>query len=190
MTVVVSTAKCICSPYSAYIGVGNVVPTMMAAKAYASMPNARRVFVLVSGTLNNSDPGWGLIPPPASGATRTVQCAATAFSAPTPVSARTSNSALISGSPRSADVRVPTMPRMKASGIDTMPGLASGNQAKSACGSIAVLAPDNAGEKTISTIVETSPPYILHSAPRVLNRDQYSEYRIVGRFAAAATAKA
>src|SRR6476619_1654229 len=63
MTVVVSTAKCICSPYSAYIGVGNVVPTMMAAKAYASMPKARRVFVLVLGTLNNSDPGWGLIPP-------------------------------------------------------------------------------------------------------------------------------
>src|SRR6476646_10421993 len=63
MTVVVSTAKCICSPYSAYSGVGNVVPTMMAAKAYASMPKARRVFVLVLGTLNNSDPGWGRIPP-------------------------------------------------------------------------------------------------------------------------------
>ena len=62
-----------------------------------------------------------------------------------------------------------------------MPGLASGNQAKSTCGSIAVLAPDTAGEKTISTIVEISPPYMLHSAPRVLNRDQYSEYRIVSQ---------
>src|SRR6476469_9483078 len=42
MTVVVSTAKCICSPYSAYIGVGNVVPTIMAANAYASRPKANR----------------------------------------------------------------------------------------------------------------------------------------------------
>ncbi len=49
--------------YSAYIGVGNVVPTMMAAKAYASRPKARRVFVEVSGTLKNSDPGCDLIPP-------------------------------------------------------------------------------------------------------------------------------
>ena len=31
---------------------------------------------------------------------------------------------------------------------------------------------------------------MLHSAPRVLNRAQYSEYRIVGRLAAAATANA
>ena len=36
MTVVVSTPKCIRSAYNAYIGVGNVVPTMIAAKAYAS----------------------------------------------------------------------------------------------------------------------------------------------------------
>ena len=115
---------------------------------------------------------------------------ATAFSDPTPVSARTSNSALISGSPRSGDVSVPTMPRMNASGIETMPGLASGNHAKSRLGSIAVFAPDTAGEKTISTIVEIKPPYMLHSAPRVLNRGQYSEYRIVGRLAAAATANA
>src|SRR5882757_10596821 len=174
MTVVVSTAKCICWPYSAYIGVGNVVPTMIAANAYASRPKARRDFVEVSRTIKTSDPGW---------APYSVQCAVTAFSAPTPVSARTSNSALTSGSPRSDDVSVPTMPRMKASGIDTMPGLASGNQAKSACGSIAVFAPDTAGEKTISTIVEIRPPYILHSAPRVLNRRQYSEYRMVGGLA-------
>ena len=31
---------------------------------------------------------------------------------------------------------------------------------------------------------------MLHSAPRVLNRLQYSEYRIVGRLADAATANA
>jgi hypothetical protein len=94
------------------------------------------------------------------------------------------------GSPRSGDVNVPTMPRRNASGMDTMPGLASGNQAKSMLGIIAVFAPDTAGEKTISTMVVIRPPYMLHSAPRVLNRCQYSEYRIVGRFAAAATAKA
>ncbi len=82
------------------------------------------------------------------------------------------------------------MPRMNASGIDTMPGLASGNQAKSTPGIIAVFAPDTAGEKTISTMVEIRPPYMLHSAPRVLNRFQYSEYTIVGRLAAAATANA
>ena len=33
MTVVVSTPKCMRSAYSAYIGVGSVVPTMIAAKA-------------------------------------------------------------------------------------------------------------------------------------------------------------
>ena len=33
MTVVVSTEKCMRSAYSAYIGVGSVVPTMIAAKA-------------------------------------------------------------------------------------------------------------------------------------------------------------
>src|SRR5690606_34978364 len=36
----------------------------------------------------------------------------------------------------------------------------------------------------------TRPPYMLHSAPVVLNRFQNSEYRIVGRFADAATANA
>ena len=40
MTVVVSTAKCMRSAYSAYIGVGSVVPIMIAAKAYASRANA------------------------------------------------------------------------------------------------------------------------------------------------------
>ena len=45
-------------------------------------------------------------------------------------------------------------------------------------------------EKSIRMIDDASPPYMLHSAPRVLNRRQYNEYRIVGRFADAATAKA
>ena len=42
----------------------------------------------------------------------------------------------------------------------------------------------------MSTMVQIRPPYMLHSAPRVLNRAQYSEYTMVGRLAAAATAKA
>src|SRR6476620_10986607 len=45
-----------CSPYSAYIGVGSVVPTMIAAKAYAIRGKARRCAV----TLKNS--GRGLPP--------------------------------------------------------------------------------------------------------------------------------
>src|SRR6202022_1334795 len=36
---------------------------MIAAKAYASRPKARRVFVVVSGTIKTSDPNWVLIPP-------------------------------------------------------------------------------------------------------------------------------
>ncbi len=39
-------------------------------------------------------------------------------------------------------------------------------------------------------MVEIRPPYMLNRAPVVLNRFQNSEYTMVGRFAAAATAKA
>ena len=67
------------------------------------------------------------------------------------------------------------MPSMKASGIDTMPGLDSGNQLKCSSGNIDVFAPDTAGEKMISTMQLIRPPYMLHNAPRVLNRRQYSE---------------
>ena len=67
------------------------------------------------------------------------------------------------------------MPRTNASGIETMPGLASGNQSKCAPGIIEVFVPDTAGEKMISTMQLISPPYMLHSAPLVLNRFQYSE---------------
>jgi hypothetical protein len=43
-----------CSPYSAYIGVGNVVPTMMAANAYANRPKANRRAV----TREDNPLGW------------------------------------------------------------------------------------------------------------------------------------
>src|ERR1700732_790488 len=145
---------------------------MSAANVYARSGKASRVRQL-SATVDNTQTHCG-----------------TAFSAPMPVSARTSISAVSAGSGDSREVNVPTIPRMNASGIDTIPGLAKGNHAKSECLSIDVGEPDTAGEKTISTIVEISPPYMLHNAPLVLNRRQYSEYRIVGRFAAAATAKA
>ncbi len=69
-------------------------------------------------------------------------------------------------------------------------GLASGNQSKLAPGIIAALLPETAGEKTISTRQLIRPPYMLHRAPQVLNRFQYSEYTIVGRLAEAATANA
>ena len=50
------------------------------------------------------------------------------------------------------------MPRMNASGMETMPGLASGNQAKSAPGTIEVSEPETAGEKMIRISVEVRPP--------------------------------
>src|ERR1700753_907747 len=103
-----------------------------------------------------------------------------AFSAPIPVSERLSISALRAGSPRSGDDSVPTMPRMNANGIDAIPGLDSGNHAKSAPGIIGGFQTDTAGERTIKARVDIRPPYMLHNAPRVLNRRQYSEYRIVG----------
>ena len=82
-------------------------------------------------------------------------------------------------------VTVPSQPRKNASGIETMPGLSSGNQWKSidgvrdhrqalpVAGSTGL--PDTTGEKMISVTQLISPPYMLHSAPRVLNRFQYSE---------------
>src|SRR3954447_3243497 len=95
---------------------------------------------------------------------------------------------------------VPIQPRTKARGIETIPGLSSGNQWKSTDVSLiidrlsvvpgAAGFPDTTGEKMISVTQLIRPPYMLQSAPRVLKRFQYSEYRIVGRFADAATAKA
>src|SRR3954467_10791222 len=81
----------------------------------------------------------------------------TAFSAPAPVRERTSISAYFFAS-CSLDRTVPSQPRMNAAGIETMPGLLSGNQAKSTVLIIDVLLPDTAGENTISTIVMARPP--------------------------------
>ena len=73
--------------------------------------------------------------------------------------ARTSISALRSGVPLSAgDVSVPTMPRTKASGIEMMPGLASGNQAKSAHGISDFSEPETTGEKITRPTVMINPP--------------------------------
>src|ERR1700710_379155 len=95
---------------------------------------------------------------------------------------------------------VPIHPRTNARGIETSPGLSSGNQRKSTDVSLIIVMlsvvpgaggfPDTTGEKMISVTQLIRPPYMLQRAPRVLKRFQYSEYRIVGRFAAAATAKA
>jgi hypothetical protein len=64
-----------------------------------------------------------------------------------------------------------------------IPGLLSGNQWKSTPCSIDELSPvvalmappETTGEKMIRMIADPSPPYMLHSAPRVLNRRQNSE---------------
>src|SRR3954447_11622110 len=169
-----------CSEYNAYNGVGRVVPVMIATNAYASSTNPNRVRSDVGrGSVTSASVGILLstrgcrrdFPSGVGGRRQWV----TAFSAPIPVSERTSISAFRVGSPGTFDVTVPTMPSRNASGIDTIPGLASGNQAKATLGIIGVLARDTAGEKTINAGVEISPPYMLHSAPRVLNRFQYSE---------------
>src|SRR3954463_7249328 len=92
----------------------------------------------------------------------------TAFSAPAPVNERNSISAYLASLERSLLVTVPSQPRKKASGIDTMPGLSSGNQWKSTVASViidglrpvpgAAGLPDTTGLKTISVIDDTRPP--------------------------------
>ena len=84
----------------------------------------------------------------------------------------------------------PSQPRKNASGMETMPGLLSGKIAKLAPGIMDVLAPETTGDSAIRMIAEPSPPYMLQMAPWVVNLRQYSEYRMVGRLAEAATAKA
>ena len=49
-------------------------------------------------------------------------------------------------------------PRRKPSGIEMIPGLASGKIAKSAPGIIAVSDPETTGENVMSTIAEIRPP--------------------------------
>ena len=82
------------------------------------------------------------------------------------------------------------MPAKNASGIDTMPGLVSGKMDQSALGNIAVGVPETAGESAMRTSAVTRPVYIEATAPVVLKRFQYSEYKMVGRLADAAMAKA
>ena len=59
------------------------------------------------------------------------QCATVAFSAPAPVRDRTSISAYFRASALFGSVMLPSQPSRKASGIETSPGLSSGNQEKS-----------------------------------------------------------
>src|SRR4051794_14243842 len=99
-----------------------------------------------------------------------------------PVNSRTSNSAFLRTSGRSFDIFVPSQPRKNDSGMDTSPGLLSGNQWKSTSWNSDGLtpvtgltgAPETTGEKMISTMQVMSPPYIDHSAPWVVNRFQNS----------------
>ena len=88
-------------------------------------------------------------------------------SAPAPVSARTSISAWrVAASARRPPRTVPSTPSRNDAGIDTSPGLSSGNQWKSTPCSIDALRPvagftglpDTAGENTISTTLTNRPP--------------------------------
>ena len=81
-------------------------------------------------------------------------------------------------------------PTKKDSGMDTKPGEESGKIAQSAPGNMEVSEPETAGEKKMSTKQDTTPVYMEATAPAVLKRRQYREYRIVGRLAAAAIANA
>src|ERR1700730_15665175 len=112
-------------------------------------------------------------------------------SAKAPVSARTSISAYFAGSAMSCLLStVARYPSANAIGTEASAGFFSGKIAKSTLGNIDFAVPDTAGDKIISTTELIRPPYMLHSTPLVLNRIQNKEYRIVGRFAEAATAKA
>lgn len=81
-------------------------------------------------------------------------------------------------------------PTKKDSGMETKPGEESGKMAQSAPGNMEVSEPETAGEKKMSTRQDTTPVYMEATAPAVLNRRQYREYRMVGRLAEAATANA
>ncbi len=104
---------------------------------------------------------------PADTRAQAVSASTVARSAPAPVSARTSISAYRrAASGRRPPSTVPTAPSRNDSGIDTRPGLSSGNQWKSTPCSIDALRPvagftglpDTAGENTISTTLTTRPP--------------------------------
>ena len=85
------------------------------------------------------------------------QCSSALPSAPAPVSDRTSISAALF-SKCSLLLIVPKNPSRNDAGMDTSPGLESGNQDQSALGNMELEVPDNAGEKAISVMVMMSPP--------------------------------
>lgn len=87
----------------------------------------------------------------------TGQCSRAFPSAPAPVSDRTSISAALY-SRCSLLVIVPRYPSRNDAGIETRPGLASGNKDQSEFGNMAVALPDTAGENAISTTVRLRPP--------------------------------
>ena len=90
-----------------------------------------------------------------------------AFSAPAPVSERTSISANLPTAATSLLVTVPSQPRKNASGTEIRPGFSSGNQWKSTDVSVIMdrllpvslsTLPETTGEKMISPIDEINPP--------------------------------
>ena len=70
--------------------------------------------------------------------------------------------------------------------MDTSAGLDSGKIAKSTFGSTEVSEPDMAGDRMMRIRAERRPVHREATAPVVLNRFQYREYRMVGTFADAA----
>src|SRR6478609_2937854 len=86
--------------------------------------------------------------------------------------------------------RVPRKPQRKPIGIETRPGLRSGNQAKSASGISEVGVPETTGEKITRPTAAINPPKMLAQAPAVLNLFQNRLKSNAGRLAEAATAKA
>src|SRR5690606_22887110 len=83
---------------------------------------------------------------------------ARARSEPAPVNARTSSSSNAASADGSRALIVPSQPRRKPHGIETMPGLLNGNQAQSPFGKSAFGAPDTTGEKNTSVTHVIRPP--------------------------------
>src|SRR5699024_10912455 len=97
------------------------------------------------------------------------QCATVAFSAPVPVSERTSISAYLALL-NSLEITVPSQPKKNPAGMDTRPGLSSGNQWKSTPWNIEALSPvsgstglpETAGDEMISAPAVVSQPERAH----------------------------
>ena len=104
-----------------------------------------------------------------------------AFSAPSPVLARTCNSANFASELRSELRMVPSQAARKPIGILTMPGLSRGNGAPG---------PLTPGLSNISPMELSKPASSALTAPAVLKRFQNKDNTMAGRFAYAATANA